>query len=72
LIFLNSNGKCNLRISLIDFKIVKRISYFKKYPDDRKVKLVSLKLKKYAFLWWENLKKQRACEGRRRLSLRRG
>lgn len=29
-------------------------------PEDVKVKLVALKLRKYASLWWENMKKKRA------------
>ncbi|KAK6915420.1 Retrotransposon gag domain [Dillenia turbinata] len=41
---------------------LKRVFDFKDYPEDRKVKLVALKLKKYAQLWWENLKKQRDHE----------
>jgi hypothetical protein len=49
-------------ISLIGFKLLRRFFFFKEYPNDRKVKLVPLKLKKYAFLWCENLKKQRAHE----------
>ena len=28
-------------------------------PECRKVKLVALKFRKYALIWWENLKKQR-------------
>ncbi|XP_024041854.1 uncharacterized protein LOC127898849 [Citrus sinensis] len=36
-------------------------------PKDRKVKLIAIKLKKYASLWWENLKKQREREGRRKI-----
>lgn len=34
---------------------------------DRKVKLIAIKLKKYASLWWENLKRQREREGRRKI-----
>ena len=36
-------------------------------PEDRKVKLIAIKLKKYASLWWENLKRQREREGRRKI-----
>ena len=31
----------------------------------RKVKLVALKFRKYALIWWENLKKQREKVGKR-------
>lgn len=41
-------------------QIVERVFYFKEYPDERKVKLVAFKLRIYAYLWWGNLKKQRA------------
>lgn len=38
---------------------VERVFDFKEYSDERKVKLVAIKMKGYAFLWWENLKKER-------------
>jgi hypothetical protein len=51
LIFLNLKGKYNLTISLIGSKLLKGIFiYFKEYPDDKKVKLMALKLRKYASL----------------------
>ena len=34
-------------------------------PEYRKVKLVALKFRKYALIWWENLKKQREIMGKR-------
>ena len=43
---------------------VERAFDFKYVSNDRKVKLVALKLRKYAGLWWENLKRQRVQEGR--------
>ncbi|XP_039140401.1 uncharacterized protein LOC120277608 [Dioscorea cayenensis subsp. rotundata] len=43
---------------------VERVFDFKDVCDDRKVKLATLKLRKYAGLWWENLKRQRVREGR--------
>ncbi|KAK6925324.1 Retrotransposon gag domain [Dillenia turbinata] len=46
---------------------LERVFDFKDYPEDRKVKLVALKLKKYASLWWKNLKKQRDREGKRKI-----
>ncbi|XP_056177355.1 uncharacterized protein LOC130140847 [Syzygium oleosum] len=43
---------------------VEKIFNYKEIPTDRKVKLVAIKLKKHASIWWKHLKKQRACEGR--------
>ncbi|KAK9212423.1 hypothetical protein WN943_001805 [Citrus x changshan-huyou] len=40
---------------------------YRDVPEDRKVKLIAIKLKKYASLWWENLKRQREREGRRKI-----
>ena len=46
---------------------VERIFEFKDYSEERKVKLVLIKLKGYASLWWENLKREREREGRSRI-----
>ncbi|KAG5539880.1 hypothetical protein RHGRI_020186 [Rhododendron griersonianum] len=46
---------------------VERIFEYKDIPEDRKVKLVAIKLKKHASLWWEHLKKQRDRDGKRRV-----
>jgi hypothetical protein len=45
--FINSKVKCNLTSSLIGFKLLRGFFYFKEYPDERKVKLMAIKLKKY-------------------------
>jgi len=34
------------------------VSDLKNIPKGGKVKLVAIKLKKYAFIWWENVKRQ--------------
>ena len=34
---------------------VKRVFEYKDIPDDKKVKLVALRLRKYASMWWANL-----------------
>ena len=44
---------------------VERIFEFKDYSDEKRVKLVAIKLKKYASLWWENLRRERERDGRR-------
>jgi len=34
---------------------VERVFDYKDIPDEKKVKLVALKLRKYASIWWANL-----------------
>ncbi|KAK0597158.1 hypothetical protein LWI29_022317 [Acer saccharum] len=46
---------------------VERVFDYKDVPEDRKVKLVAIKLKKHASIWWEHLKKQRTREGKGRI-----
>lgn len=46
---------------------VERVFDFKDIPDDRKVKLVAIKFKKHASIWWENLRRQREREGRNKI-----
>ena len=36
---------------------IKRVFDLKENAEERKVKLVAIKLMGYAFLWWENLKR---------------
>ena len=43
---------------------VERVFEYKNVPQDKKVKLVALKLRKYASLWWENVVKKRAKRGK--------
>jgi len=43
---------------------VERIFEYKKVPEDKKVKLVALKLRKYASLWWTNLLAKRVRQGK--------
>ncbi|GKA57705.1 putative CCCH-type zinc finger family protein [Tanacetum coccineum] len=44
---------------------VEKVFDFKEVSEDRKVKLVAIKLRKHAGLWWENLKMRRVREGRK-------
>ncbi|TXG46352.1 hypothetical protein EZV62_028147 [Acer yangbiense] len=46
------------------FTTVERIFDFKDVPENRKVKVVAIKLRKHASIWWEHLKRQREREGR--------
>ncbi|KAI4330433.1 hypothetical protein MLD38_028723 [Melastoma candidum] len=43
---------------------VEHIFYYEEVPEERKVKLATLKLKKYTSLWWENTNQQCRREGR--------
>ena len=44
---------------------VERIFEFKEFSEKRKVKLVAIKLKGYASIWWENLRRERSRESRK-------
>ncbi|XP_072088087.1 uncharacterized protein [Arachis hypogaea] len=46
---------------------VGRVFELKDIPNDKRVKLVAIKLKKHVSVWWENLKRQREREGRRKI-----
>ncbi|PKI37096.1 hypothetical protein CRG98_042530 [Punica granatum] len=41
---------------------------YKSIPEDKKVKLVAIRLKKHASIWWGNLTRRRAREGKRRIT----
>ncbi|PWA48206.1 reverse transcriptase domain-containing protein [Artemisia annua] len=47
---------------------VERIFDLRDIPDNVKVKLVAIKLKKYASLWWENIQQQRYRNGKHKIS----
>ena len=63
----NSN---DFRVEIPEFKgefpdwmhTVERVFKYKDVPEDKKVKLVALRLRKYASLWWTNLCAKRARE----------
>ena len=38
-------------------------------PEDQKVKIVAIKLKKHASIWWENLKRKREREGKSKIRI---
>ena len=44
--------------------MIERAFEYKDVPQDNKVKLVALKLRKYASLWWENVVKKRPKTGK--------
>ena len=39
---------------------VERVFEYKDVPDDKKIKLVALKLRRYASIWWSNILAKRA------------
>ena len=47
---------------------VERVFEFKEIPEDKKVKLVALRLRKYASLWWTNLNAKRTRERKSKIS----
>ena len=47
---------------------VERIFYFKDVLENCKVKVVAIKLRKHASIWWEHLKRQRERERRERIT----
>ncbi|XP_027351492.1 uncharacterized protein LOC113862615 [Abrus precatorius] len=46
---------------------VERVFELKEILDEQKVKIVAVKLKKHASIWWENIKKKREREGRSKI-----
>ena len=46
---------------------VERVFDFKDIPDEKKVKLVALKLRRYASTWWANIVAKRAKKGKRKI-----
>jgi len=48
-------------------QMVERMFEYKDVPQDKKVKLVVLKLRKCASLWWENVVKKRAKRGKSKI-----
>nr|GEX29692.1 hypothetical protein [Tanacetum cinerariifolium] len=51
---------------------VEKVFDFKEVSEDRKVKLVAIKLQKHAGLWWENLKMRRVREVEKQQKEKRG
>ena len=60
-------GKINVDDFIDWLNIVERIFDFHEPPEQKKVKLVALKLRRNASFWWENLKKQREREGKSKI-----
>lgn len=54
------DGKKDPNMFLDWLQTVERVFDLRDIPQNLKVKLVALKLRKYVSLWWENVKKKRA------------
>jgi len=48
-------------------QVVERAFEFKEIPEDKKVKLVALKLRSFASLWWTSLLAKRVRQGKRKI-----
>jgi len=46
---------------------VERVFEYKEILEEKKVKIIAVKLKKHASIWWENLKTKRAREGKSKI-----
>ena len=57
-------GNLNPAIFLEGNQFIERFFEIKEYTDEKAFKVVVLKLKRYASLWYENIKRQRAREGK--------
>jgi len=61
---LEFEGNLNPDLLIEWLQAVERFFKIKEYSDEKPFKVVVLKLKKYASLWYENLKKQRTRESK--------
>jgi len=48
-------GQLDLDLFLDWLRMVERVFDYKDVPEEKKVKLVPLKLRKYASIWWANV-----------------
>jgi len=62
-------GQLDLDLFLDWLQIVERVFEFKDIPEEKKVKLVPLKLKKYAFIWWSNVVSKRVRKGKGKIKI---
>ena len=64
---LEFDGNLNLKNYLDWVQAIERIFELKEYNDEKAFKLIILKLKGYASLWYEQLKKSRAREAKSKI-----
>ncbi|KAL3532845.1 hypothetical protein ACH5RR_006366 [Cinchona calisaya] len=60
-------GQLNLEDFIDWLTAIERVFNHKNIPKYKKVKIVAIKLKKHASIWWENLKRRRDCEGKQQI-----
>jgi len=65
---LNFEGTLNPDVYLEWIQTLERFFEAKGYSNEKSSKISILKLKKYAFLWYENTKRERAREGKPRFN----
>jgi len=63
---LEFDGSLKLEDYLECVQAIKRIIEIKGYSGEKSFKIIVLKLKQYTSLWYENLKRPRALEGKSR------
>ena len=64
---LKFEGNLNSDLFVEWMQALERFFKIKEYSDEEAFNVVVLKLKNYASLWYENVKKQRAREGKPRI-----
>ena len=64
---LEFKGNLNPNLFIKWIQTLEQFFEIKEYSDEKALKVVVLKLKKYACLWYENINKQRAREGKPRI-----
>ena len=61
-------GQCSPDDFLEWMNTIERVFKYKDFSYDKKVKPISLKLHKYALIWWSNVLATRARKGKGRLN----
>ena len=62
-------GQLNLDDFVEWMNVVERVFEYKDIPDYKKVKLIALKLRRYASIWWSNMSAKRARKGKAKVKL---
>ena len=60
-------GQLDPNLFLDWLQTIEIVFEFKDIPSERKVKLVALKLRKYASIWWSNVVSKRVRKGKRKI-----
>jgi len=62
-------GQLNPNVFLDWLEIVERVFEYGDIPESKKVKLVALKLRKYASIWWSNVVTKRVRKGKSKIKI---